>query len=121
MEAKRSFVMVKLAILTLALFSTAIQAAPLPRAEYVYQALNIVDAVQTIDCLNRNVCHEGNPLLGKRPSAINLVGFKLSAGGLHYLITRILMRGDPRNVRIWEIGTIAIQSGTVVANMRFAF
>jgi len=107
--------------LILLVLSSPACAAPLPRAEYAFQALNVIDAAQTIDCLDRHVCHEGNPIIGHDPSKATLIGVKIGTGAVHYLITRWLMRDYPRIVRAWEIASITVQGGIVAANLRFAF
>lgn len=90
----------------------------IPRSEWVYQTLNVIDGLQTIRCLDTGRCHEANPLLGKNPSPGKLIGVKAASGIVHYLITRELVRrGGPVNT--WEFITIAVQGGVVALNMRF--
>ena len=91
------------------------------RREVVYQVLNVVDAVQTISCLDRGVCHELNPLLGRDPSAGKVIAFKAASGGVHYLVTRLFESYAPEAVAPWQITTIGIQGGAVAWNMQFVF
>jgi hypothetical protein len=89
--------------------------------EIAFQALNLADAAQTISCLDRNVCHEGNPLFGSNPSTAKVLGIKAGFGVLHYAVARLLNDRNPRAARIFQIATIAIQGGVVAANLRFTF
>ena len=91
------------------------------RREIVYQVLNAVDAVQTISCLDRGVCHELNPLLGRNPSAGKVLAFKAASGGVYYLVTKLLQAEAPGAVGAWQITSIAIQGGAVAWNMQFVF
>ncbi|MBX7540863.1 hypothetical protein [Qipengyuania sphaerica] len=91
------------------------------RREVVYQVLNVVDAVQTISCLDRGVCHELNPLLGRDPSTQRVIGFKLASGGVHYLVTSLFEEIAPEAVGPWQLTTIGIQGGAVAWNMQFVF
>ena len=99
----------------------ALQRRRTARREIAYQVLNAVDAVQTISCLERGVCHEMNPLLGRSPSPGKVLAFKAASGGVHYLVTRLLEAEAPGAVNGWQITTIAIQGGVVAWNMQFVF
>ena len=99
----------------------ALQRRRTARREIAYQVLNVVDAVQTISCLERGVCHEMNPLLGRNPSSGRVLAFKAASGGVHYLVTRLLEAEAPGAVNGWQITTIAIQGGVVAWNMQFIF
>lgn len=96
-------------------------AKDVPDSEYVFQALNLVDGIQTIDCLNRNVCHEANPLLGRNPSTTKIIGVKLGTGAVHYLIARHLYARNPKAAHLFETISIVFQGSVVAANLRFAF
>ena len=91
------------------------------KLEMVYLTLSAVDAIQTIDCLNRNVCHEMNPIFGKHPSTERVIGTKIISGILHYLLIREIYEEDPRMARTIQYISIGIQGSVVAANLRFAF
>lgn len=91
------------------------------RLEIVYQTLNAVDAIQTIDCLNRNVCVEANPLLGRNPSTEKIIGVKLAGGILHYFVIKKIYEQDPQAARIAQYLSIGLQGSVVAANLRFTF
>lgn len=91
------------------------------KLEMVYLGLSVIDAVQTIDCLNRNVCYEMNPLYGRNPSTEKIIGIKVVGGVLHYLLVRELFKHDPKLTRGVQYVSIGIQGGVVAANMRFIF
>jgi hypothetical protein len=91
------------------------------KLELVFQSLNAIDAVQTIDCLNREICYEANPLLGKYPSTEEVIKFKVANGIIHYIITKEIYKRDPKAARTFQYISIGIQGSVVTANMRFAF
>ncbi len=91
------------------------------KMEIIFQSLNAIDAVQTIDCLNREICYEVNPLLGKYPSTEKIIAIKATSGIIHYIITKELYKRNPKSARIFQYVTIGIQGSVVVANMRFVF
>ncbi|MGC1269743.1 MAG: hypothetical protein WA842_04000 [Croceibacterium sp.] len=89
--------------------------------EIAYQALNIVDAVQTVAALRSNKVREMNPILGSSPSTITVIGYKAAWGGAHYLLTRWIMREKPEFARIFQFASIALQGSTVAWNMTKVF
>lgn len=91
------------------------------RREIAYQLLNVIDGVQTISCLEAGKCEEMNPLLGKRPSAGEVVAFKIAGGGLHYLGTRFLEDKFPEAVAPFQIISVVAMGGAVAWNMQFVF
>ena len=103
------------------LLSETLNHRRIARREIAYQILNAVDAAQTISCLNREVCHELNPILGSHPSTQRIIGFKLATGGAHYLVTRLLQAKAPAAVKSWQTLLIAVQGGVVAWNMQVTF
>ena len=91
------------------------------KLEAAFQVLNIVDTLQTISCLQRRVCHEANPILGKRPGTMKLIGYKLASGALHVGITDLLIKHDQAMVKPWLYATVVVQGGVVGFNMRTMF
>lgn len=91
------------------------------KLEMVYLGLSAVDAIQTIDCLNRNVCYEINPIYGRNPSTEKVIGIKVVSGIIHYLIIGELYKMDPKLTRTIQYISIGLQGGVVAANLRFAF
>ncbi|RKF23128.1 hypothetical protein D6851_01130 [Altericroceibacterium spongiae] len=89
--------------------------------EYAYQTLNLIDAVQTVTLLSQDGHHEANPLLGKDPSTIEVIGYKAAGGLLHYGLTRFLLAKSPQHVKLFQQVSLAIQGGVVAWNMQFAF
>lgn len=89
--------------------------------EFAYQTLNVVDAAQTIDCLNRNTCDEANPLWGKHPKAGTIIAAKLVMGAVHFaLFDRMRDRNPKAALRLAQIST-GLQGGVVLLNARFTF
>jgi hypothetical protein len=89
--------------------------------ETTYLALSAVDAVQTIRCLKRGLCEEGNPIFGKHPSAGTLIASKLGSGLLHYVLINELNRRDPRMALRTAQISAGLQGGVVAMNARLAF
>lgn len=89
--------------------------------EVAWQVLNAADFATTEYCLRRGTCHEGNPIIGSDPSTAKLAAYKIGTGALHYIIARHLADRDPKAARIFEIASIVVQGGVVVANLRFVF
>lgn len=87
----------------------------------VFLTLSAIDAIQTIDCLNRNVCYEANPIYGRRPSTEKIIGIKVIGGVLHYLLIQELYKRDPKLTRTVQYISIGIQGSVVAANLRFSF
>lgn len=69
------------------------------RVEVAYQILSIIDGVATVSCLQRRRCVEKNPLFGKRPSPIALIGGKLALGALHFIGIRHVLNRNPKTAR----------------------
>jgi hypothetical protein len=83
--------------------------------------LSAIDAAQTIRCLKRDLCEEGNPLFGRHPSAGTLIAGKLGGGVLHYLLMNELNKRDPKvALRTAQISA-GLQGGVVAMNARIAF
>lgn len=90
--------------------------------ELTYQALNLIDGVQTIDCTSRHVCREGNTwVYGDNPSPEKIVAIKTGFGVAHYLIFRLLKDHDPKAARLFSQVSVVVQGSVVAANLRFAF
>lgn len=81
--------------------------------EVTFQLLNAADAITTVVCLNRDDCHENNPVYGRHPKPIVVVGAKAAVGVLHYLAMRSLLPDNPGLARALGWISVAIQ-GTVV-------
>jgi hypothetical protein len=91
------------------------------KLEIVYQSLSAVDAIQTIDCLNRNICYEANPIWGRYPSTEKIIGIKVVSGIIHYLLVKEIYERDPKAARTFQYVSIGVQGTIVAANMRIAF
>jgi hypothetical protein len=111
--------LVRAAILATLVSTAPARADGFAEREIAFQALNLLDAAQTVSCLNRNVCREGNPLFGSNPSTGKVMGIKAGFGVLHYVVARFIHDRDPGAAKIFQIATIAIQGGVVAANLRF--
>lgn len=88
------------------------------RLEILFQVLNLADAAATISCVERRICDEKNPLYGSaRPSWARVAGIKAGTGALHYMIYRVLAKGDTRLAKIFELTTVTIQGAAVLWNL----
>ena len=89
--------------------------------ELGYLALSAIDTAQTIDCLDRGLCREGNPLFGKRPSSKKLIAMKVGAGLIHFALFSRLNGHNPKAaLRMAQI-SCGIQGTVVALNARFTF
>lgn len=89
--------------------------------EAAYLALSAVDLAETIHCLERHQCAEGNPLFGRHPSTAKLVAGKVALGALHFaLFTRLNQRNPRAALRMAQVSCVA-QGGVVALNLRFVF
>jgi len=86
-----------------------------------FLALSAIDAVETISCLNRSSCTEGNFIWGHHPSTGKVVAAKLGLGLVHFGIFKLLVDHDPHTaLRAAQISA-AVQGTFVVINARTAF
>jgi len=94
-------------------------------AAYLWEAsfltLSAIDAAETISCLNRNRCTEGNPIWGHHPSTGKIVAAKLGLGLVHFAVFKAIANQDPKTaLRAAQISA-AVQGGFVLLNMNKAF
>jgi hypothetical protein len=89
--------------------------------EAAFQLLNVADAITTVVCLNRDNCHENNPIYGKHPKPIVVVGAKVAVGALHYLAMRSLLPDNPGLARALGWISVTIQGTVVGLNMSQLF
>ena len=92
----------------------------LPTSEWVFQALNVADAVTTIDALNHGA-RERNFLLGRHPADAAVIGKTIAQGVVHAAGTSFLQDHAPKAVRLWEILSIGVKGGVVVSNLTVRF
>src|SRR5436853_2732514 len=91
------------------------------RWELSYLALSVIDTAQTINCLNRNMCEEANPIFGKHPSPGKLIAAKLAFGAAHFAMFNHLNKKNPRGALRFAQGSVLVQGGVVALNARFSF
>jgi hypothetical protein len=94
-------------------------------AAYKWEAgflvLSAIDAAETITCLDRNRCTEGNLIWGHHPSTGKIVAAKLGLGLLHFGVFKAIADRDPHTaLRAAQISA-AVQGGVVLLNMHKAF
>jgi hypothetical protein len=98
-------------IITSLLLSPITALADTVPAEWAWQALNVVDVVQTLQIVDHpDQYHELNPFLGQHPSRdrILLTGTAFSAG--HWLVTDYLIKNRSSTaVNTWETASIAVK------------
>lgn len=88
--------------------------------EIAFQALNAIDVAQTCDGVARGLT-EANPLFGKHPSCGKVIGIKVVAGIIHYLVADHMNRRNPHDAKVFQTVSLVVQGGVVAANLRFAF
>ena len=93
----------------------------LTRLEIAYQVANALDLATTLYCLDKNSCHEANPIFGRNPGVATLVAGKAASGALHYIIVSKIAKKDTKAAKIFSSVTLALQSGVVGMNLTHAF
>jgi len=91
------------------------------RLEIAFQLLNATDAVSTVACLQRDDCQEGNPVYGKRPKPIVVIGAKTVVAGVHYWVMRRLLPDHPGLARAFGWFSVTVQGSVVGLNMSQLF
>jgi hypothetical protein len=91
------------------------------RLTVAFQILNAADAISTVACLQREDCQETNPVYGKHPKPIVVIGAKSIVGAIHYWAMRSLSRDHPGMARAFGWFTVTVQGGTVGLNMSQLF
>lgn len=89
--------------------------------EYAFQFFNAMDYATTQRCLDRGICEEGNPLIGRHPSTKKMIAIKAGAGAVHYGVIRYLADRDPEVAWVAQLVTTVFQAGVVGWNMQFQF
>jgi hypothetical protein len=89
--------------------------------ELSYLALNAIDAAQTIDCLDRDICEEGNPFFGKHPSAKTLILGKVGFGLLHFVAFSHMKDRNPKAALRFAQVSCVVQGSVVLLNARIMF
>jgi hypothetical protein len=89
--------------------------------EMGYLGLSAIDAAETISCLNRDVCSEGNPIWGSHPSTGKIIAAKVGLGLIHFAAFKYIVDRSPKTaLRLAEISA-GVQGGVVLLNAHFAF
>ena len=79
-----------------------------------YSAL-LLDCFQTLDIKNHDDMYENNKILGRHPSDVKIVGYFLTSGYTHYLITsNISSEYRP----YWQWAWIGAETATIIRNKR---
>lgn len=89
------------------------------RRELAYQAVNAIDAYQTMHIADRPDLKEGNAItaaiIGDQPSEGEVVTLFASYAVSHWLISRAL---PPKWRKYWQYGTTGYQGYAVINNCR---
>ena len=89
--------------------------------EVGYLTLSALDAAETIHCLDRGTCKEGNPIFGKHPSTKTLILAKIGLGAIHFAAFSALNARNPKSaLRLAQV-SCAVQGGVAMVNARFSF
>lgn len=87
------------------------------RLQIAFQVLNAADAVTTLACLKQDDCKENNPIYGKHPKPIVVIGAKTLVGAAHYYAMRSLAEDYPGLARALGWVTVSVQGGVVGLNL----
>jgi hypothetical protein len=89
--------------------------------EGAFLALSAIDAAETISCLNRNRCTEGNFIWGHHPSTAKIIAGKLALGLVHFTVFKLVADHDPHTaLRVAQVSA-AVQGGVVLLNAHVVF
>ena len=88
--------------------------------EIAYQALHIVDTLQTLDIKNHNDVVESNHILGYRPTDAKIISYMAAESVLHFAITtQLASHGAPLWLqRTWGMASIGLTARVVAVNFR---
>lgn len=92
----------------------------LPRSEWVWQSLHLVDGIQTYKAAQRpDLYREVNPLLGPHPSTGEVVAYTVGMSILHAAAASYIQRtyGEP-SLTFFEYTTIAVKGAGVAINFK---
>lgn len=89
--------------------------------EHAYLALSAIDLAQTLNCLDKHTCTEGNPIWGKRPKAATLIAAKVAGGAFHYAAFTYANRRNPKMALRFAQISVFGQAGVVGLNARLLF
>ena len=102
-------------------FASPALADPAQTWEAGYLVLDAADAAETISCLHRHTCTEGNPLFGKHPSTFKLIAGKLALGALQFTIFQKMHERDPHAALRYAQISFGLQGAVVGFNARIFF
>jgi hypothetical protein len=102
----------------LSIISLTCRAEELPTLEYVYQGLNVVDTLQTIQVAKHpDEYRELNPFIGSHPSDAKVIGAGAVFGIGHALLTNYFQeKYSPEFVKKWEYISIGVKASVVTHN-----
>jgi hypothetical protein len=88
--------------------------------ESAYQALHVVDTIQTLKIRKHSLVYETNPILGKHPSDAEVISYMAAESVAHFFITSALSRSKaPRWLNSsWHYLSIGWNGRNVVVNYR---
>ena len=86
-----------------------------------YLALSAIDAAETISCLDRNRCTEGNFIWGRHPSTGKIIAAKIGLSLVHFGIFKLIVDHDAHTgLRVAQVSAV-VQGGFVLLNLRHTF
>ena len=89
--------------------------------EIGYLALTAIDTVQTVDCFNRDLCEEVNPLMGRNPSTEKLIIGRVLLSGLHFAVFKHMLDRNPKAALRYSQISVGFEGSAVALNARFSF
>lgn len=97
-----------------------------PASEWLFDLALTADTLQTLDIHRHPGFTEMNTIEGRHPNQAQILGYALTMGVLHYLVTRELLKHSTSGVvSMWESGTIGLELIVVKRNaslgLRFYF
>lgn len=89
------------------------------RWELSYHLLSAVDTIQTVSCLRKGQCDEGNPLMGKQPKMSKMIAGKLLVSAVQVGLFKYAYDRNPRTALRMAQVSCALQGTAVLLNARF--
>jgi hypothetical protein len=94
--------------------------ATVPREEIVYQTVHAIDTAQTLEIARHpDKFRETNLTMGEHPTTARVLGWSVTLGAAHYLVSDFLLAHDmPKTYAAWQFVTIGVTAKDVHDNYR---
>lgn len=112
----------KIAVCVLAALMTGCASLPREQRTYeaTYQALHVVDTIQTLRIRKTPGTYETNPLLGKHPTDTEVIAYMAAEAVAHAYITKTLADSNAPMwlQRAWHFTSVSWNGWLVISNQK---